>query len=74
MSIKEYAKFIMKKFNLNLNIFFKDFTDNGMKKKLLDLTIARKYGWKHKVDLNKGFDFTLNHFIHDMKKLNVEKN
>ena len=74
MSIKEYAKFIMKKFNLNLNIFFKDFTDNGMRKKLLDLTIARKYGWKHKVDLNKGFDFTLNHFIHDMKKLNVKKN
>ena len=29
---------------------------------------------KSAIDLNKGFDFTLNHFIHDMKKLNVKKN
>jgi GDP-L-fucose synthase len=73
MSIIQYAKFIMKKFNLNLNIYFKDFRENGMRKKLLDLTIARKYGWKHRVDLNSGFDITLNHLINDIQKSNCKK-
>lgn len=72
-TIKEYVKFIMKKFNLNLNIYFKDFRENGMKRKLLDSTIARECGWKHKVGLNDGFNITLNNFINDIKKLNVKK-
>lgn len=34
-----------------------------MKRKLLDTKIARLYGWKYKVNLNRGFDITLNDFI-----------
>ena len=34
-----------------------------MKRKLLDIKISRSYGWKHKVNLNKGFDVTLNDFV-----------
>jgi len=63
LSIKNYAKFIMKKMNLNIKILYKGFKETGMKKKLLDTKIARLYGWKHKVDLNRGFDVTLNDFI-----------
>jgi GDP-L-fucose synthase len=63
LTIKNYAKFIMKKMNLNLKILYKDFKETGMKKKLLDIKISRLYGWKHKVNLNSGFDITLNDFI-----------
>ena len=63
LTIKNYAKFIMKKMNVNFKIVFKDFKENGMKRKLLDISIARKYGWRHKVNLNEGFKLTLNDFL-----------
>ena len=63
LTIKNYAKFIMKKMNVNFKIVFKDFKENGMKRKLLDISVARKYGWRHKVSLNKGFKLTLNDFL-----------
>jgi hypothetical protein len=53
----------MKKMNVNIKILYKDFYETGMKKKLLDIKVSRSYGWKHKVNLNKGFDITLNDFI-----------
>jgi GDP-L-fucose synthase len=63
LTIKNYARFIMKKMNVNIKILYKDFYETGMKKKLLDIKVSRSYGWKHKVNLNKGFDITLNDFI-----------
>ena len=63
LSIKNYAKFIMKKMNINLKIIYKDFKATGMKRKLLDISIAKKYGWKHKVSLNEGFKLTLDDFL-----------
>ena len=53
----------MKKMNVNFKIIFKDFKENGMKRKLLDISIARKYGWRHKVNLNEGFKLTVNDFL-----------
>ena len=49
--------------NVNFKILFKNFKETGMKRKLLDIKISRSYGWKHKVNLNKGFDVTLNDFV-----------
>ena len=65
LTIENYAKFIMKKMNVNFKIIFKDFKENGMKRKLLDTSIARNYGWRHKVSLNEGFKLTFNDFLED---------
>ena len=34
-----------------------------MPKKCLDITLAKKYGWKPTNDLDKGFDVTLKDFV-----------
>ena len=63
LSIKNYAKFIMKKLNVSLDIKFKGFKQNGMRRKLMDLTISKKIGWKFKIDLEEGFVNTYNDFL-----------
>jgi len=54
-SIAEFAKYIMKKLNVNLKIKYDLSKPNGMKRKKLDLTIANKYGWKAKTKLDEAF-------------------
>ena len=57
-SIIEYAKFIIKELNLNLKIK-KDLTKpDGTPRKIVDISIAKKYGWKAKVDFKEGFKKT----------------
>jgi GDP-L-fucose synthase len=70
MTISEYAKFIIKKFNKKLKIQFDRSKDNGVKRKLLDCSLAYKYGWRPKFSLDYGFDITLKSFIESRKKLN----
>jgi GDP-L-fucose synthase len=66
-SIKWYANFLMKKFNLKLKIKYDKTKPDGMPKKLLDITKAKKYGWRPKNNLNEGFHKT---YIHFLKKKN----
>jgi GDP-L-fucose synthase len=73
MTISEYAKFIIKKFNKKLKIQFDRSKDNGVKRKLLDCSLAYKYGWCPKFSLDYGFDITLKSFIASGKKLNKIK-
>jgi GDP-L-fucose synthase len=73
MTISEYAKFIIKKFNKKLKIQFDRSKDNGVKRKLLDCSLAYKYGWRPKFSLDYGFDITLKSFIASRKKLNKIK-
>ena len=57
-SIIEYAKFIINELNLNLKIK-KDLTKpDGTPRKIVDISIAKKYGWKAKVDFKEGFKKT----------------
>ena len=57
-SIIEYAKFIIKKLKLNIKIN-RDLTKpDGTIRKIVDISIAKKYGWKSKFSLNDGFDKT----------------
>jgi GDP-L-fucose synthase len=72
LTIYDYAKFMMKRMSVNFKILFKNFKETGMKRKLLDTKISRSYGWKHKVNLNKGFDITLNDFVKNNYK-NIKK-
>ena len=61
-SILGYCKFIMKKLNTSLKIKFDKKKPNGTLRKKLDTTLAKKYGWKSKYNLNKGFDLTYKDF------------
>ena len=45
-SIKWYAKFLMRKLNVKLKIKYDKSKPDGMPKKLLDITKAKKYGWR----------------------------
>jgi GDP-L-fucose synthase len=67
MKIKEYAKFIIKKLNLSVKIKFKSSKPDGMKRKVLDISRAKKHGWFSKTSLDDGFDQTYQEFL---KKMN----
>ena len=62
-TISEYAKFIIEKFNTKLKIKFNKSKKDGMKRKLLDCSIAKKYGWKPKYSLDYGFEKTYKDFL-----------
>jgi hypothetical protein len=45
------------------NIILDKSKPNGTPRKILNYDIAKKYGWKPKTTLDKGFDLTLKDFI-----------
>jgi len=62
-SVKYYASFVLKKLNLEIPIKFDRLKPDGVKRKLLDVTLAKKYGWEPKVSLSDGFDKTYLEFL-----------
>jgi GDP-L-fucose synthase len=68
MKIKEYAKFIIKKLNLSVKIKFRSSKPDGMKRKVLDISRAKKYGWFSKTSLDDGFDQTYQEFLKKMNR------
>ena len=62
-SITDFAKFIMKKLKVKLKINYDISKPNGMKRKILDLSISRKYGWVSKTSLDKAFDLVYQDFV-----------
>lgn len=63
LRIKDYCKFIMKKLNCNLKIKYDLKIPNGTSRKILNCSLAKKYGWKSKYSLDKGFDLTLKNYL-----------
>jgi GDP-L-fucose synthase len=63
MSVLNYAKFILKKMNLSCKISLDKSKSDGVIRKIIDSSVARKYGWFPKIDLNQGFDLTLNDYF-----------
>ncbi len=62
-SIEWYAKFLMRKLKIKLKIKYDKSKPDGTPKKLLDITKAKKYGWKPLNDFEKGFQITFDHFM-----------
>jgi len=62
-SITEYAKFIMKHLGVNLKIIYEKKTLDGTFRKLLDVSLAKKYGWKYKTNLDEGLSNTINDYL-----------
>ena len=62
-SITEYAKLIMKHLGVNLKIVYKKNRPNGTMRKVLDISLAKKYGWRYKTSLKKGLSITVNDYL-----------
>ena len=67
-TIKWYAKFISKKLNYSVKFKFDRKMPNGTKRKILNVTKAKKLGWIYKTSLDKGFEPTFKDFL--LKKKN----
>ena len=63
MSINDYAKYIMKHLGVNLKIVHKDIKLDGTYRKLIDSSLAKKYGWKPKTKLDVGLSITINDYL-----------
>ena len=62
-TIFEYCKFIMKKLDIKLEIKLDKRKPNGTPRKILDCSLAKKYGWRSKYSLDDGFKLTLKDFL-----------
>ena len=67
-TIEEYAKIIMKKLNVNLNIKYIKKSLVGTPRKIMDTSLAKKLGWKSKIKIEDGIDFCLRDFKENYKK------
>ena len=62
-SVKDYAKFIMRHLGVNLKIRHKNVKFDGTFRKLMDSSLAKKYGWRYRTDLEKGITLTINDYL-----------
>jgi len=62
-NIKGFAEFIIKKLGLKIKIKFDKSKPNGTPRKLLNTSIARKYGWRPKTNLEQGFEKVYSSFL-----------
>ena len=69
-SIKEFAKLILKVLKVKLKIKFDNNKKwDGMKSKVLDTTLAKRYGWKPKIKLNDAILETYEELKKNFKKV-----
>ena len=62
-SINDYAKYIMKYLGVNLKIIHERSNLDGTYRKLMDSSLAKKYGWKCKTNLDTGLAITINDYL-----------
>tara|TARA_B100000989_G_scaffold298918_1_gene291066 strand:+ start:42565 stop:43503 length:939 start_codon:yes stop_codon:yes gene_type:complete len=62
-SINDYAKIIMKHFGVNLKIIHQKNKLTGTPRKILDVSVAKKYGWKYKTSLKEGISVTIDDYL-----------
>ena len=70
-TIEKYARIISSRVNpeVDLKIKFDKSKPNGTPRKVLDISLANKYGWKSKIKLNEAIDLTYQDFIKKNTKL-----
>ena len=61
-TIKWYVNFLIKELNVKTKIKFDRMKPDGVKSKLLDINLARSYGWKAKTSLKIGLQNTIKDF------------
>ena len=68
MTINQFAKFIMKYFRVNLKIKNNKKMPDGVNRKLLDVSLAKKLGWRYKTSLLEGLKKTHYYFLNSKSK------
>ena len=68
-TIEEYAKIIMKNLNCKFKIIFDRKKPNGMNRKIMNLSLATKYGWASKINFDKAIQKTYLNFLKLQKKI-----
>ena len=64
-SIIDYAKYIMKHLGVSFKIELDKIKLDGTFRKLIDSSLARKYGWKPKVSLNEGLPLVIKDYLNN---------
>jgi len=67
--IIDYVKFLKKKMNYKGSIILDKSKPDGTPRKIIDSSIAKKYGWKPKFSLLDGFNITIDDFKSKIKKM-----
>ena len=68
-TINYYANFISKIIlNKSIRIKYDKSKPNGVKRKVLDISLAKNYGWKPKIDLKNSIIKTYNSYLEEIKK------
>lgn len=67
-TIRQYANFIMRSLNLNIKIKFDKSKPDGTPRKLLDISLSKKYGWFPKISLKEGFFRTYKSFVSSINR------
>ena len=62
-SINEYAKYIMTHLGVDLKIKHEKVNLDGTFRKLMDSSLAKKYGWQFKTKLDVGLSITINDYL-----------
>ena len=70
LSINNFAKIIMHYLGVKLKIVNNKNMTEGVKRKLLDVGLSKKLGWKYKTSLQEGLDKTYDDFIKNYQKKN----
>ena len=65
--INWYAKMLMKFMNVKLKINYDTKKPDGMPRKCLDISLAKKYGWKPKYNFDDAFENTYENFLKSKK-------
>lgn len=63
LSIENYAKYLIKFFNANLKIKKNFKMPDGIKRKLLNINLAKSLGWTAKTKLHEGLKITIRDFL-----------
>ena len=66
-TIKHFAKEISKTLGVKPKFKLNPKKPNGMKTKVLDISLAKNLGWKSKISLNSGIERTYNYFINNLE-------
>jgi GDP-L-fucose synthase len=66
-TVKQYAEFILDQLGLKIKINFDTKKPDGTPRKLLDISLAKKYGWSPKIELSKGFKITYKDYLKNKK-------
>jgi len=63
MRINDYVKFVIHQLKLKVKIKYNINKPDGVYRKLMNVSRAKKYGWKAKTSLKKGFEITYQDFL-----------